>query len=64
MNNAEKQLDNDLKNCNNMEQVLAAVNKHYDLTRPFGIATKLLVVTGVKKILDLVKAQPRQTWSK
>ena len=64
MNNAEKQLDNDLKNCHNMEQVLAAVNKHYDLTRPFGIATKLLVVTGVKKILDLVKAQPRQTWSK
>lgn len=64
MNNAEKQLDNELKNCVNMEQVLAAVNKHYDLTKPFGIATKLLVVTGVKKILDLVKAQPRQTWSK
>jgi hypothetical protein len=47
-----------------MEQVLAAVNKHYDLSRPFGIATKILVITGVKKILDLVKAQPRETWSK
>lgn len=64
MNNVNEQLDRDLKNCNNMEQVLAAVNKHYDLTRPFGLATKLLVITGVKKILDLVKAQPRQTWSK
>jgi hypothetical protein len=64
MNNASEQLDKELKNCVNMEQVLAAVNKHYDLSKPFGIATKLLVITGVKKILDLVKAQPRQTWSK
>jgi hypothetical protein len=47
-----------------MEQVLEVVNKHYDLTRPFGIATKILVVTGVKKILDIIKAQPRQTWTK
>ena len=64
MINVNEQLDRDLKNCNNMEQVLVAVNKHYDLTRPFGLATKLLVITGVKKILDLVKAQPRQTWTK
>jgi hypothetical protein len=64
MKNVSDKLDNELKNCNNMEQVLAAVNKHYDLSRPFGIATKLLVVTGVKKILDLVKAQPRETWTK
>jgi hypothetical protein len=47
-----------------MEQVLEVVNKHYDLTRPFGISTKILVVTGVKKILDIIKAQPRQTWTK
>jgi hypothetical protein len=64
MKNVSDKLDNELKNCNNMEQVLAAVNKHYDLSRPFGIATKLLVITGVKKILDLVKAQPRETWTK
>ena len=56
MNNAGKQLDNDLKSCVNMEQVLNAVNKHYDLSKPFGIATKLLLISGVKKILDLVKA--------
>jgi hypothetical protein len=64
MKNVSDKLDHELKNCNNMEQVLAAVNKHYDLSRPFGIATKLLVITGVKKILDLVKAQPRETWTK
>jgi hypothetical protein len=64
MKNANEQLDRELTNCNNMEQVLAAVNKHFDLSRPFGIATKILVITGVKKILEIVKAQPRQTWTK
>jgi hypothetical protein len=64
MKNVSDKLDKELINCNNMEQVLAAVKKHYDLSRPFGIATKLLVITGVKKILDLVKAQPRETWTK
>jgi hypothetical protein len=61
---ASNMLDNDLSRCQNMEQVLEVVNKHYDLSKPFGIATKILVITGVKKILDLIKAQPRQTWSK
>jgi hypothetical protein len=64
MKNVSDKLDKELVNCNNMEQVLAAVNKHYDLSKPFGIATKLLVITGVKKILDIVKAQPRETWTK
>jgi hypothetical protein len=61
---ASNMLDNDLSKCQNMEQVLEVVNKHYDLTKPFGIATKILVVTGVKKNLDIIKAQPRQTWTK
>lgn len=64
MKNVNEQLDKDLKNCNNMDQVLDAVQKHYDLSKPFGLAVKLLVITGVKKILDIVKAQPRQTWEK
>ena len=62
--NANNMLDNYLSKCQNMEQVLEVVNKHYDLSKPFGIATKILVVTGVKKILDIIKAQPRQTWTK
>jgi hypothetical protein len=57
-------LDKDLLNCQNMAEVLEVVNKHYDLTRPFGIATKLLVITGVKKILELIKAEPKQSWYK
>jgi hypothetical protein len=43
-----------------MQQVLVVINKYYQLDKPFGIATKLLVITGVKKILALIKAQEKQ----
>jgi hypothetical protein len=58
---ANRQFDEDLKRCNNMDQVLDVVQKYYALDRPFGIATKLLVIAGIKKILDMVKAAPRTT---
>jgi len=58
---ASRQFDEDLKKCNNMDQVLQTVHKYYALDRPFGIATKLIVIAGVKKILDVVKAEPRIT---
>ena len=56
-----RQFEEDLKKCNNMDQVLDVVQKYYALDRPFGIATKLLVIAGIKKILDMVKAAPRTT---
>ena len=61
MKNVSNQFDHDIKQCNNMNEVLDVVQKHYALDKPFGIATKLLVIAGVKKILDLVKAEPRIT---
>lgn len=61
MKKLNEQLEHDLKSCNNMDQILDAVQKHYDLSKPFGLATKLLVVTGVRKILEMVKATPRTT---
>ena len=59
--NVKGQFEEDLKKCNNMDQVLDVVQKYYALDRPFGIATKLLVIAGIKKILDMVKAAPRTT---
>ena len=43
MKNVNKQFDEDLKACNNMDQVLDVVQKHYDLSKPFGLAVKVLV---------------------
>lgn len=58
---ANRQFEEDLKKCNNMDQVLDVVQKYYALDRPFGLATKVLVIAGIKKILDMVKAAPRTT---
>jgi hypothetical protein len=61
MKSADQKFNEELNKCNNMDQVLNVVSKHYDLSQPFGFATKVIVVTGIKKILDLVKAKPRIT---
>jgi hypothetical protein len=39
-----------------MNEVLDCVQKHYDLSKPFGIATKILVIGGIKKILTMIQA--------
>mgnify|MGYP003345053227 CR=1 FL=1 len=64
MKNVNKQFDDDLKQCNNMDQVLDVVQKHYDLSKPMGLAVKMLVFAGIRKIIDMVKAQPRTTITK
>jgi len=52
----ESIFDQELKNCNTMNEVLDCVQRHYDLNKPLGIATKLLVIGGVKKIIKMVQA--------
>jgi hypothetical protein len=52
----QSMFDKELKECNTMNQVLDCVQRHYDLDKPLGLATKLVVVTGVKKIIKLIQA--------
>ena len=56
MNNFQSKFDQELNQCNNMTQILDCVQRHYDLDKPFGLATKLLVISGVKKILKIIQA--------
>ena len=56
MTNFQSKFDQDLNECNNMTQILDCVQKHYDLDKPFGLATKLMVIAGVKKILKIIQA--------
>lgn len=59
MKKFQSNFDLELQKCTNMEQVLDIVSKHYDLSKPFGIATKLIVIGGVKKILNVIQALPK-----
>jgi len=56
MNNFQSKFDQELNAANNMREVLDVVEKHYDLSKPFGLATKVMVVAGVKKILKIIQA--------
>jgi len=56
MQNFQSKFDQELNAANNMREVLDTVEKHYDLTKPFGLATKVMVVAGVKKILKIIAA--------
>lgn len=56
MQNFQSKFDQELNAANNMSEVLDTVERHYDLTKPFGLATKVMVVAGVKKILKIIAA--------
>ena len=51
--------DQDIKQCNNMKQILFVVEKYYNLDKPLGIATKIIVQVGIKKILTVIKAEEK-----
>jgi len=52
----QSMFDKELKECTTMNQVLDCVQRHYDLDKPLGLATKSLVVVGVKKIIKIIQA--------
>jgi hypothetical protein len=56
MSNFQSNFDKELNQSTNMSELLDCVQKHYDLTKPFGIATKIMVIAGVKKIIKLIEA--------
>ena len=52
----QSMFDKELKECTTMNQVLDCVQRHYDLDKPLGLATKAVVVVGVKKIIKIIQA--------
>jgi hypothetical protein len=51
--------EQDIKQCNTMKQILVVVEKYYNLDKPLGIATKIIVQVGIKKILTVIKAEEK-----
>jgi hypothetical protein len=52
----ESNFDKELKECQSMNQVLDCVQRHYDLDKPLGLATRIIVIGGVKKIIKMIQA--------
>jgi hypothetical protein len=53
-------MENELKQAQTMAQILAICAKYYDLNDKLGIATKGVVVMGVKNAIKLINAKPKQ----
>lgn len=53
------EMDQDLKTANSLNDVLKVIDKYYDLDKPMGLATKLIVINGVNKILKMIKAKAK-----
>lgn len=60
MKTFQSKFEQELQQCTNMGEVLDCVQKHYDLTKPFGVATKIIVIGGIHKILKVVQAIAKQ----
>jgi hypothetical protein len=52
-------MEQELKNAQSMNDVLRIVNKYYNLDAPLGIASKIVVINGLKTVLKMIKAQPK-----
>ena len=53
-------MENELKQAQTMAQILEICAKYYDLNDKFGIATKGVVIMGVKNAIKLINAKPKQ----
>ena len=51
---------NDLDKASTMNEILEVCQKHYDLNEKLGFGTKLIVSSGLHKVLKLIKAKERK----
>lgn len=49
-------MEQELKQAKTMAEILAICAKYYDLNQPLGIATKAVVIQGVKSAIKIIKA--------
>jgi len=52
-------MEQKLKQARTMNEILKICSDHYDLDQPLGVATKSMVIMGVKRAIKLTKAKPR-----
>jgi hypothetical protein len=50
---------NDLSNCKTSKQMFECINKHYDTDKEIGSATRIIVVSNVGRLIDLLKLKSK-----
>lgn len=57
-------MENKLKAAKTMQEILDIVSSEYNLNEPLGIATKMVVISGLDKVLKMIKAKKNETTNK
>jgi hypothetical protein len=52
-------MEQELREAKTMAEILAICSKYYDLNEPLGIASRAMVTQGVKHVLKIIKAKPK-----
>lgn len=60
LNFTQNYMETKLKQAKTMNDILKTCQEHYDLDQPLGIASKAVVIAGVKQAIKLIKAQPKK----
>jgi hypothetical protein len=53
-------MEDELKKAQTMAEILTICGKYYDLNDKLGIATKSVVIMGVKNAIKLINAKPKK----
>ena len=56
----KKQMDDQLKDCNTMNEVLDVANAYYDFDQPLGLVAKGTVKVGLKKVIKACRIDERE----
>lgn len=53
----EKTYEQKLSEAQTMQQILNVCAEHYDLNEPLGFGTKIVVTSGIKKVVKVIRAK-------
>jgi hypothetical protein len=57
--NRKAAFDLEISKARTMAEILEICGRYYDLNEPLGIATKILVTGGLKKVIQIIKAKEK-----
>jgi hypothetical protein len=53
-------MEEKLKQAKSMNDVIRIAQEHYDLDQPLGIASKIIVINGLKVAIKTINAKPKK----
>ena len=53
-------LNKELKNCNTLKEIIATMDKYYNLDQPLGVMSKATVLSGLDSVIKITQIKKRE----